>query len=291
MNKKEFCANCGSREFIKEGKSEALHEVSYLVCADCGNVMMRDDRTGMFMPTPEDDSIMTRLLMADSAKALGIPNGFVAFDEEELKVKYNEFLEKREQEWSHENDEEGNEIDDCCYDCDEDCNHCPYIDEEDEEDNEKDECPCGHNSDAECDHECVNTHDISNATLEKVLKDIFGGDIAATTIAIPVSARMNELPDIDADLEEKAKEFFEKVILPHLERPTTKREEIAKEIANKKLGVKEKREDYVLVTDGKTAVIKNTTEKEMAEYVFELISKGELANGYRLFKAQEVGKM
>lgn len=145
---KNVCIKCGNeneRAFV-EGKSEVLHGVTYVACKACGNVMLKIEGRKGLLPTPEYDSIITRLMMADAAKACGLPSNVVAINEEELVNKFNEYLDSLKEE----NLED--EYEDPCEDCDgygEDCYECVYGDceEEDEEDSDEtidvEEAICG----------------------------------------------------------------------------------------------------------------------------------------------------
>lgn len=134
---KNVCIKCGNdneRAFV-EGKSEVLHGVTYVACKACGNVMIKIEGRKDLIPTPEYDSIITRLMMADAAKACGLPSNVVAINEEELIKKFNEYIDSLQEDLE-------DEYEDPCEDCDgygEDCYECVYGDYEEEEDEEIEE--------------------------------------------------------------------------------------------------------------------------------------------------------
>lgn len=140
---KNVCINCGNgneRAFV-EGKSEVLHGVTYVACKACGNVMIKLEGKKGLLPTPEQDTIITRLMMADAAKSCGLPSNVVAINEEELVNKFNEYIESLKEE----NLED--EYEDPCEDCNEDCYECEYADDDYEDDSDEtidvEEAICG----------------------------------------------------------------------------------------------------------------------------------------------------
>lgn len=142
---KNVCIKCGNeneRAFV-EGKSEVLHGVTYVACKACGNVMLKIEGRKGLLPTPEYDSIITRLMMADAAKACGLPSNVVAINEEELVNKFNEYIDSLKEE------DLEDEYEDPCEDCDgygEDCYECVYGDCEEEDSDETidvEEAICG----------------------------------------------------------------------------------------------------------------------------------------------------
>lgn len=135
---KNVCIKCGNdneRGFV-EGKSEVLHGVTYVACKACGNVMIRLEGKKGLLPTPEQDTIITRLMMADAAKSCGLPSNVVAINEEELVNKFNEYIDSLQEE------DLEDEYEDPCEDCDgygEDCYECVHGDYEEEDEEDSDE--------------------------------------------------------------------------------------------------------------------------------------------------------
>lgn len=138
---KNICIKCGNnneRGFL-EGKSEVLHGVTYIACKACGNVMIKLEGEKGLLPTPEQDIIITRLMIADAAKSCGLPSNVAAINEEELVNKFNEYIKSLKEE----------NLEDPCLDCneyDKDCYECTYGNCE-EEDSDKtidvEEAICG----------------------------------------------------------------------------------------------------------------------------------------------------
>ena len=277
MNKKQFCTNCGSREFVKEGKSGVLADITYLICAECGNVMMRDDRTGKFMPTPEEDDLMTRLLIADSSKALNIPISFAAMDENELVNAVENYRNSLEEEYEEP----------CCSDL-YGCIVCENSENEDEEE-----------EDEEYDNEEEVPEDIANAAkgLESVLKSVFGEDNVKVS-CIGHKDKTEEEKITEEDLESFKefvngimKELVQKKIAAEIpkELKDVFKDTIEKEEAKEN---QEKRYDFMLSIDGhtNTTFVYNKTEDEMARYLAEEIGKGNIALGkYKVYRMEQIG--
>lgn len=127
---KKVCINCNNKnqDLFIVGKSKRIHGVSYVVCKVCGNVMFKIEGRDNLLQTPEEDTILTRMMMADAAISCGLPSNIVAINEEELINKFNEFINSLE-----------NKKEDPCEDCDcegEDCYECECINDEENEDDE-----------------------------------------------------------------------------------------------------------------------------------------------------------
>lgn len=285
MNKKQFCTNCGSREFVKEGKSEVLADITYLICAECGNVMMRDDRTGRFMPTPEEDDLITRLLIADSAKALNVPVSFAAMDENELVRAVENYRDSLTEEY--EDPCLHNGLCDCivCENSEEESDDEDYEDEDyEEEENEEDE--------EEIPEEIVK----AAKGLESVLKSIFGEDNVKVSCVNHEEKPEEKITEEDL---EGFKEFVNGIMKGLVQKKIAS--EIPKELKSvfrdtiEKEEVKEneeKRYDFMLSVIGQEnpIIISNKTEDEMAEYLAKEIGKGNIALGrYKVYRMEQIG--
>lgn len=129
----ERCTKCQGNNFIKRGKSGVIPTTEYVLCS-CGNVMVKDSRISMLIPTPEIDTDLTRFMIADAAQALGMPIGSAVIDEEGMAKRFEESISNIVNSlFEDEDDEDIDDCDGCCHDCEsyDDC-----YDEEDEEDEE-----------------------------------------------------------------------------------------------------------------------------------------------------------
>lgn len=70
------CNLCNSEKLLtSKGESQLLKDAYYVSCMDCGNVMILTNDT--LIPTPTDDTKMTKAMIEDAAKAFSLNQGML----------------------------------------------------------------------------------------------------------------------------------------------------------------------------------------------------------------------
>lgn len=70
------CNLCNSEKLLtSKGESQLLKDSHYVSCMDCGNVMILTNDT--LIPTPTDDTKMTKAMIEDAAKAFSLNQGML----------------------------------------------------------------------------------------------------------------------------------------------------------------------------------------------------------------------
>lgn len=147
LNETKKCNKCGGENFIKHATSLRNEAYNFHLC-ECGNVMMSSDLlpVEVYVPTPESDTVETKIMMKDAAESLGLPYEFGAINEEELAEKEEQAIDSLlnclkaiKADIEDKLNEEDNDYDyDCDYNCDDcdDCENCEDCEDQEDEDEE-----------------------------------------------------------------------------------------------------------------------------------------------------------